>query len=248
MRSRIALATPSLCLLAFFLLFLPAPLLRAQAARGIFVTPIPNLPFSATVTVERSVMQADGSFLQLTSTRQIARDTQGRIHNEFRPLVPASAGVTPPVTIVHLYDPQNRMNEYLYPARKAYQMMILNRPPATDTTDAFASPSAQNTPPSQYARQDDLGFRAIEGLQAHGVRITQTLPAQVSGTGAEVVVTDEYWYSEDLRINLETRHNDPRTGSVTQTVSQISRAEPSPQLFVVPADYRMAGLSAAAGK
>jgi hypothetical protein len=78
-------------------------------------------------------------------------------------------------------------------------------------------------------------------LQVHGVRVTQTLTAAESGTGREVTVTNEYWYSEALRLNLATKHNDPRSGSVTTTVTQIDRGEPSAALFGVPSDYTMAG-------
>jgi len=218
----------------------------AQVARGIFVTPIPNAPFSATVRVERANIQPDGSTIQLWSVREIARDNQGRIYNEFRPLVPASVKVVPPPMVIHLYDPQNRMTEYLYPASKTYRMMMVHRPPATDTPEDFASPAGAAAPPSEFAHQEDLGYRTMEGLQVHGVRITQTLPAAQSGTGQDVLVTDEYWYSEVLRVNLATKHEDPRTGSVTMTVTRIKRAEPSAALFGVPGDYTMAGLAAPA--
>jgi hypothetical protein len=221
-----------------------APAVRAQVARGIFVTPVPNAPFSGTVRVERTVIQPNGEPLrQLWSIREIARDSQGRIYNEFRPLLPASVRDIPPATVIHLYDPQNRMTEYLYPANKTYRMMMLQRPPATDTTEDFASPAAAAAPPSEFTRQEDLGTRTIAGQQVHGVRVTQTLLAAESGTGQDIVVTDEYWYSDALRLNLTTRHNDPRTGSVTMTVTQISRGEPNAALFGVPADYTMAGVA-----
>jgi hypothetical protein len=45
------------------------------------------------------------------------------------------------------------------------------------------------------------------------------------------------WYSEDLRINLVLKHNDPRTGSVVLTVTQISRADPDSSLFQIPDGY-----------
>jgi len=230
--------------LAFFLipfLTLTVPRLAAQAARGIFVTPIPNVPFSGTVAVERTVPQADGRVLQLSATHAIARDSQGRIRNEFRPPAPAIPGMMPsPVTTVHIYDPQNRMSAYLYPLQKTYRMTILNRPPSTDTVDDYASPGAQSLPQSEFTKQDDLGYRTVAGLQAHGVRVTQTLPAQQSGTGSDVTVTDEYWYSEELRINVLVKHIDSRTGSYTSMLTAINRTEPPAGLFAIPADYRMA--------
>ena len=211
----------------------------AQAGGGIFVTPIPNAPFSGMVRVERTDNQPNGNAVQLWSERKIARDNRGRIYNEYRPFVPAATKTVPDATLIHLYDPLNRMTEYLYPQEKTYRMMILNRPPATDTPDDFASPAAA-APPSEFTRQEDLGYRTIAGLQAHGVRVTQTLTPAESGTGQEVIVTNEYWYSEALRLNLVTKHNDPRSGKVTMTVTQIDRSQPNAALFGVPADYTMA--------
>lgn len=225
-----------------------APVVHAQAGVGIFVTPIPNAPFSGTVRVERTDVQPNGNTLQLWSDREIARDNEGRIYNEYRPFVPTTTKTVPDAIVIHLYDPQNRMTEYLYPKQKAYRMMILNRPPATDTPDDFASPTAATAPPSEFARREDLGYRTITGLQAHGVRMTQTLTAAVSGTGQEVTVTNEYWYSEALRLNLETKHNDPRSGSVSMTMTQIDRREPSAALFGVPTGYTMAGVAKPSGK
>jgi hypothetical protein len=216
---------------------------HAQSGGSIFVTPIPNAPFSGTVRVQRTIIEPDGSSLEVWSMREIARDNQGRIYNEFRPFVPIGSTTVPPVAVIHLYDPQNRMTEYLYPAQKTYRMTILSRPPATDTRDDFASPTATAAPSSEFTRQEDLGYKTIAGLQVHGVRIVQTMTAEESGTGQELTVTNEYWYSDALRLNLATTHNDPRTGSVTMTVTQIDRSEPNPALFSVPADYTMAGLA-----
>ena len=150
-------------------------------------------------------------------------------------------GVTPPPLFrVLLYDPQNRMSVTLSPQQKQYRMVILDRPPRTDTPDDFASPSAQSDPPSQFARKDDLGDKAIDSFRAHGVRITQKLPAEASGTGAAVTVTDEYWYCNNLDINLKSTHSDPRTGTVEFTLTRINRNEPDEKLFGVPSDYKMA--------
>ena len=71
----------------------------------------------------------------------------------------------------------------------------------------------------------------------HGVREVQTIPADNGGTVKETLVSDEYWYSDDLRINLVLKHSDPRTGTVTMTVTQIKRTEPDPALFEIPHDY-----------
>jgi hypothetical protein len=153
----------------------------------------------------------------------------------------------PDPTVIHLYDPENRMTEYLYPAQKVYRMMIVNRPPLTDTPDDFASPTGAAAPASDFAQRQDLGYRTIAGLAVHGVRVSQTMTAAESGTGQEVTVTNEYWYSEALRMNLATKHDDPRSGTATTTMTEIVRAEPNGALFGVPADYTMAGAAKPSG-
>jgi hypothetical protein len=229
-------------------LFAATPAVLAQAGPDIFVTPIPNAPFRGVVTVERSMVEQNGSALNLKSVREIGRDSQGRIHNESRMLMPASESRTPAVVRIHLYDPVSRTSAYLDPGHKTYSTAIVNHPPATEPPQLLASPEAVRLPQSQFAREEDLGMREIAGLSAHGVRETQTIPAQTSGTGKDVVITDEYWYSDDLRMNLMLRHSDPRVGSVTMTVTQLDRNEPDPAFFEIPSGYTLAAPGKFAGQ
>jgi hypothetical protein len=142
---------------------------------------------------------------------------------------------------VHLYDPQTRTSTYLDPQKKTFWTEMTNHPPSTEPpTLRFASPPGGG-PQNEFAKEEDLGIREMEGVSAHGVRQTQTIPAESSGTGADIVITDEYWYSADLRINLMIKHSDPRTGSVTMTVTQIARTEPDPAMFEIPEGYKLPG-------
>jgi hypothetical protein len=220
--------------------------IQAQESRGIFVTPIPNTPFTGSVTVERSSLQAAGTTVTLHSTRTIARDSQGRIYNEVRPLVPAAVLVTQPIVMIHIYDPVTRISSMLYPQQRTFRVSAVNQPPSTDTRQPYASPSANALPQSEFSKEEDLGTRTIAGLPAHGVRETQIIPADASGSGKEILITDDYWYSGDLRINLVVSHNDPRIGRSSTTVTQLTRTEPDASLFGVPADYQPAGIPAAA--
>jgi hypothetical protein len=244
-RSHLSLAALSCAVL---LMLAAASSILAQAGPDIFVTPIPNAPFTAVVTVERSMVQRNGAVVNLKTMREIGRDSQGRIHNESRMLVPISDGRTPPITRIHLYDPVSRTTAYLNPQRKIFSTSVVNHPPATEPPQLLASPAANGLPQSQFAREEDLGTRDLEGFSAHGVRETQTIPAESSGTGREIVISDEYWYSDDLRINLILKHSDPRTGSVAMTVTRVSRTEPVPAFFEIPADYRPAGAGEGPGR
>ena len=201
--------------------------------RGVFVTPIPNAPLLAVVDTQSTLLLKDGTTLNQKTLSAIARDRQGRIFNERRPMVPASSTETPPILSIHIYDPQTRTNTFLDPQQKVAWQNTLNRPPST------APPDKRSAPASAYVKEQDLGTRRIEGVDCHGIRDTQTIPADEGGSGKEVVVVDEYWYSEELRLNMLVIHQDPRTGEQTTTVTQVSRSEPDPAIFAVPSDYQI---------
>jgi hypothetical protein len=105
------------------------------------------------------------------------------------------------------------------PPEKIFWTRTVNRPPETEPpTLANATPTAAYQPPNQYVKQEDLGTREIAGLQAHGVRATQTITAAVSGTGKDVIVADEYWYSNDRSFQKAVPRA-CRPGSWTATTS-----------------------------
>jgi len=227
-------------LASIFCVALVAPAVPAVAQNGpdIFVTPIANAPFTAVINVQRTVVQPNGAVVNLRSMREIARDSQGKIHNEARTLMPVTQSGTPAVLRVHIYDPQSRVVTYFYPPQQTFWIGAGNRPPATEPPDSYAAPAGEALPPSQYVMENDLGEREIEGLPVHGVRKTQKVSAENSAVGKAITITDEYWYSEDLRMNLLVKHSDPRTGSATLTVAKIVRTEPDQSFFQVPNGYR----------
>jgi len=214
------------------------PLAIAQST-DIFVTPIPNVPFSGIIDVQRSFVRPDGTVVNVKTIRQIARDSRGRIHNEGRELVPVSSKKAPKIGRIHLYDPQTRISTVIDPRHKTFWATLVNHPPSTVPPGLLAaSPVGDMLPANEFTKQEDLGMSDMEGVSVHGVRQTQTVPADAAGTVEDVVVTDEYWYSEELRINMQIKHSDPRVGAVTMTVTQVSRTEPDPSLFEIPDGYK----------
>jgi hypothetical protein len=222
------------------LLFVIAAVSAPAQNSDIFVTPIPANPFTATVNVQRSFVQKDGQIVQSKTVREIGRDSRGRIFNQMRTLVPASSNESPQVVGVHIYDPETRVTIMVNDLQHTFRKGTVNRPPEAVPPSFLSASSGLNTlPQNQFTKEEDLGNKVIEGLPVHGVRQSQTIPADNGGKG--VVITDEYWYSEDLRINLVLRHNDPRTGGVAMTVTGINRSEPDPARFEIPAGYNPAG-------
>jgi hypothetical protein len=241
MRTRLTLTSVSCSVL----LAVAIPATRASA-QSFFLTPIPNAPFSGAVNIERTIVRKDGSVMQFKSTREVARDTRGRIHNELRTLIPVSSTDTPELLNIRLYDPQTRISTQMDVRKRTFWAVTMNHPPSTEPPSIrFAAPDG-NAPPNEFTKQEDLGIREIEGVPAHGIRQTQTVTDE--NDGKEVVITDEYWYSQDLRINLMIKHSDPRKEMTTMTVAQVTRSEPNPAFFEVPEDYTQPGAQAGTKK
>jgi hypothetical protein len=87
------------------------------------------------------------------------------------------------------------------------------------------------------AVEEQLPNRTIDGVICSGVRRTTTIPQGSIGNDLAIKIVSEEWTSVDLQVLVKTDFNDPRTGRSTYDLSRISRREPDPSLFKVPADY-----------
>lgn len=87
--------------------------------------------------------------------------------------------------------------------------------------------------------EDDLGEQVLQGVLAHGVRETRTIPAGAIGNEREIDIVSEQWYSPDLEAVVQRRNVDPRFGEITYRLVNVQRSEPPPELFTVPQDYQL---------
>jgi hypothetical protein len=212
------------------------PLIHPVAIRisTISVPPITGVPFSATALIENKQSMPDGSIGTTRNVNLIGRDSRGRTHGEMRTRVPESFQGMPPLIEVHLYDPQTRLQTVYEPATHIARRQL--RPEARPPVN----PSDASNP---LVKVEDLGTNTIENIDVRGTRRTVIIPAQANGTGAPLTVVDEYWYSEDLHVNLLLRHSDPRTGEQTVTLSQIVREEPAQEFFEAPQGYKIVDMT-----
>jgi hypothetical protein len=204
---------------------------------GVFVTPVPGAPFSGTVEILSKEILPDGSTYTRHTMNHIARNSAGVIHNERRRLVSSSFQGEPRLTSIHIYDPRTRTNTFLDPETHIARQSILRESPHPPTNGT--PPTAEQLQKSQYLSVQDLGTATIAGIPLHGTRKMRVVPAQVSGTGKDVTITDDYWYSEELKVYLVLKHSDPRTGEQTVGITQIDRAEPDSSLFAIPSAYKV---------
>jgi hypothetical protein len=197
---------------------------------GLFVTPVAGAPFSATVLIRSEQTMPDGTTVTKTTINLVGRDSRGRIHNERRALVPDSYHGTPRLIEVHIFDLQTRMNTFYDPVTRIARQRALPEPPKAPNLRNASNP---------MVKVEDLESTNLDGFAATGLRRSTTIPAQASGTGAAVTVVDEYWYSEDLHMNLLVVHTDPRSGVQTVALSSIKREEPPQSFFEVPEGYKI---------
>jgi len=210
---------------------------------GVFVTPVPNAPFYALAMQEMAQILSDGNSFRRKTSAVIARDSTGRIHNESHQVIPVSATREPALLSIHIYDPNTRINLFLNPYTHIAQERILANPPSASPPANWAQHESGNRTLPPGIREEDLGSSVIESFDAHGYRRTIAISDKSSGTGKPVTITDEYWYSEELHINLVTKHNDPRTGSLAIAVKNINVGEPAVELFDVPPEYKVVDLT-----
>jgi hypothetical protein len=203
---------------------------------GIWLTPVANSPFSASVDILTHEKLPDGTERIRTTTNHIARSASGRIYNERRLLVPATFKGLPPVLSAHTYDPGSHLSVVLEPREHLAKQVILAHP--NPVIPGFA-PLKVNPNPGPNRTEEEIGSQVFQGFTLQGIRKTHTVAAAASDTGQPLVVTDEYWFSPELSIYMIIKHNDPRTGEQLVTVSKVERAEPDPAVFAIPATFKV---------
>ena len=107
------------------------------------------------------------------------------------------------------------------------------------TTTTPPSAGAVASRPGPEMKRDDLGTQVIEGVVAQGHRNTTTWAAGSQGNDRPFQVVNETWFSPDLKETVLSKTIDPRSGESSTKLINISRNEPSADLFIPPPDYQV---------
>jgi hypothetical protein len=202
----------------------------------------------------------DGTRIEQNATTRFYRDRAGRVRREQSIIgLGLSPGPSTPTVISIDPDPGDALAFTLDPvARTARRVPRIGaglymasgvvssntagtpftvggivQPPAT----APAGRGGRGTPQPTNARTESLGTRQIEGVTATGQRTTRTIPTGQIGNDRPIEIVDERWESPELKLLIQSRFSDPRTGVVEYRLTNISRIDPAPDLFMVPTDY-----------
>lgn len=229
----------SICTLLRAQAFLPRTPINGEGVKG--------APFSADAVTETTQTAGDGKRIVKSTTGRLYRDSQGRARQEGALITIVDPVSNWSVTLdPDTHTGQKRLAGFFIQAEVGERrsgiapgptQVIINDQPVTVTGRMIPGgpqpiPSAEQ--PGQGAEQP--GSKTIEGVLAIGTRTTETGPS-----GQTV---DEVWYSPELKVDVMTRHGDPRTGETVYQLKNIRRAEPDPSLFQVPPDYKVAEIPA----
>lgn len=205
--------------------------------------PVVGRPLEATEVRHNLQVLSDGTKLESSSTTRFWRDSQGRMRTES----PERIEIYDPIGgAIYDLDPQHQT--YIKSTSHADAVMI-----AVDGSSSRVS-SFSGTPhpdrpshvdlgiPYQKDKQalttkEDLPPQVLNGVSAHGSRITSTVPAGAVNNDREFKIVSERWYSDDLQLLLKTSNSDPRFGINTYELTNIKQGPPDPSLFQVPAGY-----------
>jgi len=225
------------------------------------VPAISGAPFTADATTEFSQMLSDGNRIERRFSTSLARDGKGRTRSEqdvamLGPLVVLQKGMNWSTNAVHTttaqQDPQPPRFTVITDPMDGVTYTLDER-----SKEARRSPSKLTTAAQLIEVQklndkllaganslivESLGTRQIEGVSAEGTRITTTIPAGQIGNLNPINVVTERWSSKELQMAVLITRRDPRSGDTVYRLSNIVRAEPPPDLFTVPADYRIVDL------
>jgi hypothetical protein len=146
------------------------------------------------------------------------------------------------VTEYSVFDPVNRVSIHWNSNSKQASLMHLPDPSQFQShwangpkTEGAAGPRFHGN--NHPATTESLGSKTINGLVADGNRSTRVIPAGAQGNDVPLTITHESWVSSDLKIEVARTDSDPRDGTTTVELSNISRDEPAASLFQAPAGY-----------
>ncbi len=208
---------------------------------GIQLLPATGRPFSGRDNIEWTRNLEDGSTVKTHLYAAVARDSQGRIYREHRTFIPINTNEQSRSIDLVLLDPV---------AHTRTTCVFANHRCAITGYHASASyvlpPDGLLAEGTRYLSRENLGPGVVDDVSVVGTRETLYISAGAVGNSQPLVNVREFWYSPDLQINLSVTRKDPKIGTQVLQIVDLSRAEPDPAIFKVPARFAIQDLRASA--
>lgn len=207
---------------------------------------VTGAPYSGVEVRESSQTLPNGNVIQQKNQSNVYRDSSGRVRTEMT--VPerrgpgqttATAGQTR--TVISIHDPVAGVTKELDTVSKTSHETPMPGNRGGNNAGPANRPGrggAPRTPPADpNVTTETLAMTTINGVQATGTRVTRTIPVGEIGNAQPIQNVRETWISADLKVPVMVKTSDPRFGTTTVQLTNITRSEPDPTLFQTPSDY-----------
>jgi hypothetical protein len=205
---------------------------------SLVAAPVIGQPYSAVQVHHTSRKLADGTTISQKGHHFVARDAQGRVRVEMR--MAKGKNGEPDTVMVFVSDPvAHTITTWMSGPKVENKAASVVKIPAErkQETPVQARVTNASTRPQPVVTTENLGTVMLQGLPVTDVRTTTVVPVGWAGNDAPITKTGEVWTSQDLKLVMKQRTEDPRTGVTTVELEEFSRAEPDPTLFRVPPGY-----------
>ncbi len=186
-----------------------------------------HAPFSAVLVEQMAQTLNDGTNIAHENQEVAMRDGMGRIYRARKIKRPGREAEF--LMFYTITDPVRHVQYRCIPFRKTCSQMEYRFPPVMHR---FPGKNKDVT-------VEDLGTSNISGLEVEGKRLTRVIPEGTTGNDRAFTTTEELWSSKELDVDVQVKRNDPRMGTRTTTMTEVSLGEPDPSLFQIPDGYKV---------
>lgn len=184
----------------------------------------------------------DGS-PSLISKCPIARDTNGRVHQEHWTMVPAGELAKSQLVSTDIEDPVTKVFYQCVVSTRICSKSKLNTAISSIPDGGILHTGELHASQSErvYNVHEDLGSQDLEGVKAIVFKDTQT-HLENEGKPVRQVVSRKAWFSPDLRIYLRIDNKSDQVGQTDLVATELRESEPDPRLFLPPEGYTISDL------
>jgi len=194
---------------------------------GALISPKAHAPFSARVVEQSQQTLSDGTNINRDSQEVVMRDGMGRIYRARLVKQPGGEESSP---VFNITDPIKHVR-YFCTVRRTCIQSEYRQPPARRPR-----PELHN---SRDITVEDLGTSNISGVDVEGKRVTRIIPEGMIGNDRPLTSIQEVWHSAALDVDVQVKRVDPRAGTRTMLMTEVSVGEPDAKYFQVPEGYKV---------
>jgi hypothetical protein len=222
------------------------------------IVAVVGAPFSAVGTQQSTRVTADGNRFIHTITTRHYRDGQGstRLERDLQSRVSsANSAAQAPRTLVTIHNKVTGEIDSLFPSAQIATVIQRSvkravEAPENAMPEIFTHFAGMRIGPNQpgWSAPVSLGEKSIEGVHVVGTQKIYTMAAGTVGNEKAITITVQQWSSTDLGVIVDKTVTASTGGQSHYQLQQILQAEPSADLFRVPAGYKTNVVNVSKGK